>query len=437
MKLRNIITSIILTFVCAVAYAQYPIIPAQPQSQAILLKGATAHIGNGQVIENASVGFRDGKLTIVAAASSQVDESGYQVIDVTGKHIYPGFIIPNSVLGLSEVGNYRQTQDQNEDGQYNPNVRSIIAYNTDSELIPTYRYNGILMAQVTPQGGTIAGSSSVVQLDAWNWEDAAYKVDEGIHMNWPSKRRGNFDFSTFTFSFTTNENYPEEVDELDALFKDAKSYDKLATTKGPNLKLEAMKGLFDGSKTLYIHSNNAKEIVEGVKFAKSHGVSKIALVTEEQAVYAAEFLKENNIPVIVESVHTTPNSSDADYDLPYRLPGLLHDAGLKVSIGYAQGSAPHLARNLMFTAGTAAGFGVDKEEALKMITLNTAEILGIADRVGSLEVGKEATLSVFEGDALDMRTSIVTQAYIQGKTLELDGMQQKIYRKYKDKYDIK
>jgi len=437
MKTRNIIT-ILLMAVCTMSYAQYPLIPAAAQSKPVLLKGATAHLGNGQVIQNSAIGFENGKLTIVADATAvRIDETGYEVIDVSGKHVYPGFIIPNSSLGLGEVGNVRSTNDLNEEGDYNPNVRSIVAYNADSEMIPTYRFNGILMAQITPQGGTIPGGSSIVQLDAWNWEDAAYKLDEGIHLNWPGKRRGNFDFTTFTFSFTDNENYPRQVQELEVLFRDATSYTKLVAPKAPNLKLEAMKGLFDGTKTLYIHSNNAKEIVESIRFAKEQGVQKIVLITADQALFVTSFIKENNIPVIIEEVHNTPSTSGTDYDLPYRLPSMLQKEGIKVSLGYSQGSAPQSARNLMFTAGTVAAFGGEKEEALKMITLNTAEILGIDDKVGSLAVGKDATLFVSEGDALDMKTSILNQAYIQGRRITLDGMQQSLYKKYKEKYGIK
>jgi len=422
----------------SLAYAQYSVYPASPQAKPILIKGATAHLGNGQVIQNSVIGFDKGKLTIVAdATNTRIDETGYEVIDASGKQIYPGFIIPDTGLGLGEVGAVNATNDLREQGDVNANVRSIVAYNTDSELIPSFRFNGILLAQITPAGGIISGQSSVVELDAWNWEDAAYKVDEGLHLNWPNLRRRNFDFATFTFTFGKNENYDKEVEEIKSLFDDARSYGQLANPKATNLKLAAMQGLFDGTKTLYIHDNSAKEIVEAIKFAKAEGVQKIALATGDEALLVKDFLKENNIPVIIGAVHELPPNAQGDYDTAYKLPGELFKAGLKVSIGYDQGVAPQSARNLAFVAGTAAAFGMGKEEALKAITLNTAEMLGIADRVGSLSVGKDATLFVSDGDALDMKGNIIFSAYIRGKKLDLDGMQQKLYRKYKDKYNIK
>ncbi len=433
MKLiRNIFLALL---VANSAWAQYSVIPGEAQSKPILLKGAVAHIGNGQVIQNSIIGFDQGKLTLVGdATTARVDESGYEVIDVSGKHAYPGFILPNTNLGLTEVSAVRHTRDNQERGNLNPNVRSIVAYNTDSELIPTLRFNGVLTAQTTPQSGTISGSSSIVQLDAWNWEDAVLKMDESIHMNWPSKISRRFDFTSFSFQTQNNKNYGTQVDELKQLFSEAKNYSELSG-RPTNLKLEALVGLFDGSKILQIHVNQAKEIVESVKMAKEMGVQKIVLEGAREVMLVKDFVKDNNIPVILRNLHTTPSSNDLDIDISYKMPYLLHQAGIKYCIGFSSGGGTsYAARNLPFTAGTAAAYGLTPEQALTAITLSTAQIIGIDDQLGSLEDGKDATLFISEGDALDMRTNKLTHAFIQGRKVKLTGMQQELYEKYKNKY---
>ncbi|MDN5205556.1 amidohydrolase family protein [Fulvivirgaceae bacterium BMA10] len=431
MRIRYIVILIVLTgFGVHSMNAQTMVMPAKAQERSVALVGGTAHIGNGTVIQNATVLFSQGKIESVASGTNP-DANKYEVIDVKGKHVYPGFILPNIDLGLTEVSSVRATIDNNERGQMNPNVRSIIAYNTDSELIPTLRFNGILTAQTTPRGGLISGSSSVVQLDAWNWEDAAFKIDDGIHINWPGRLRGEFDFETFTFKRVPNERYKESVQDLTELFDAAAGYATLAS-KDANVKLQALIGLFDGSKQLFIHTNSAKEIIESIKFAQDRGVKKIVLVGGRQAYLVRDFLKDNNIPVILDNVHRLPNTADTDVKMPYKLPHLLTEAGILVGLGYT-GVAN--SRNLPFYAGTAAAYGLGKEKALQSITLNTAMILGINDKVGTLENGKDATLFVSEGDALDMRTNKLTHAYIQGRLIQLDATQQALYKKYKYKYE--
>lgn len=420
----------ILLLMGGIVQAQTPV-PAPAQSKPIALTGATAHLGNGQVIENAVIAFDKGKLTVVAPAASNPNLSGYEVINVNGKHIYPGFILPNSQLGLQEVSAIRAMNDYQERGELNPNVRSLIAYNTDSEFIPTFRFNGVLLAETTPTGGLISGTSSVMELDGWNWEDAAHSIDIGIHMNWPSLMRRQFDFNTFTFSEQPNADYDKQVTELDQFFSEAKAYTQ-QPVRETNLKFDAMQGLFSGSKILFVHASSPKEIVESVRFAQRHGVQKITLVTGTGAVWVADFLKENNIPVILQDTHSLPDRIDDDIDLPFRAPYLLHQAGVQVSL-YCAG-ALHNGRNLPFFAGTAAAYGLTKEEALKTITLHTARALGIDKRVGSLEVGKDATLFVSEGDALDYRTNNLLMAFISGKRITLRGNQQELYERYARKY---
>jgi len=321
-----------------------------------------------------------------------------------------------------------------EVGGINPHVRALVAYNTDSELIPTVRSNGILITQATPQGEIVAGMSSIMQLDGWNWEDAALKKDDGIHINWVGYFKRDFDYNTFTVSTKKNDKRDETLREVDKTFNDAIAYIKTKPAV-TNVKMEAMRGLFDGSKILYINADYGKEIIEAIQFAKSKGIKKIVITGGEESLLAADFLKENNIPVILNATHRLPNSADDDTDISYKLPYLLAQKGVLVGLGYI--GLNWRTRNLPFLAGTVAGHGMDKEDALKLITANNAKILGIDRMVGTLEVGKHATLIVSAGDVLDMRTAKVEHAFIQGRKVDLDDKQKRLYRKYSEKYGTK
>ncbi len=414
-----------------IAWAQKPV-PAAPQSKPIALTGGTAHIGNGQVLQNALITFDKGKITtVVDATTAKVDLSGYEVINIAGKHVYPGFILPNSQIGLEEGRSIRAMSDSNEEGDLNPNVRAVISYNADSEYPPTFRFNGVLLAETTPRGGTIPGSSSLMEMEGWNWEDALHTADMGIHLNWPAITRRQFDFNTFTSSEAPNKDYEKDVTNLEHFFMDAAAYGQ-QSSREENLKLDAMQGLFDGSKTLFIHADNPKEIISSIKSSQQSGVKRITLISGTGALMVAEFLKENKIPVILPKTHNLPDREDDDVDLPYKLPHLLTQAGVMVSLS-SDGSL-HGGRNLGFYAGTAIAYGVEKEEALKMITSNTAKALGVDKRVGTLETGKDATLFISEGDALDYRTNVLLHAFISGKHITLPGNQQELYERYSKKY---
>jgi hypothetical protein len=426
--MKRILLTIILSSAIFSAFALAPR-PADPQSEPIALVGGTAHLGTGEVVVNATITFADGKITGVH--SGVADTTGHRVIDVQGQHVYPGFVLPDSNAGLEEVASLGDTVDATETGDVNPNVRSIIAYNTDSEMTPTVRYNGVLIAQTSPKGGLVSGTSSIVELDAWNWQDAALRLDDGVFFNWPSRLSGRFDFSTFTFQFGPNANYDKQMGKMTDLFDDARAYAVDGDRVGFNLKLEAMQGLFDGSQRMYIRTQFAKDIVLSVNFARAKGVEHIVIITNDAALEVADFLVANDIAVIVNGVHRTPRRAHNDIDAPYRLAGELVAAGVKTGLTY-----PSLmnARNLGFIAGTAAAHGLGREQALKMITLTNAEILGIDDRVGSLIVGKDATLFVSAGDALDMRGNQLSHAFMSGREIVLDATQQQLYQRFHEKY---
>lgn len=417
-------------------FAQNPA-PAKPQARATALMNGIIHVGNGQVIPNGVIIFENGIITNVADATLvRLDMTNMEVVSVAGKHVYPGIISPASTVGLQEIGAVRATVDMQEVGILNPNVRALIAYNTDSEIIPTIRNNGVLLTQATPQGGTVSGSSSVMMADGWNWEDAVLKKDDGIWLTWPGYFARDFNFEDFTLTIKKNEKRAEAISALQATFADAKAYAALPSPAPMNLRLESMRGLFTGKQNLYLRADYGKDIIEAVTFAKSFGIPKVVIVGGEEANRVVTFLKEANVAVILSALHRLPNREDEDVDLPYRMPGILQKAGILVSLSYAD--EWWRTRNLPFLAGTASGFGIsDREEALKLVTSNTAKILGIDSMVGTLERGKHATLFVSAGDALDMRTNVVEHVFIRGRTVNLDDRHKRLYKTYKDKYQQK
>jgi imidazolonepropionase-like amidohydrolase len=433
--MKKILISI-LTLASLTSYAQNPA-PARPQTKTIALMGGTVHIGNGQVIPNGVVLFTNGVITnVVDGTVVRLNLTDVETIDVSGKHVYPGLISPASTVGLQEIGAVRATVDKQETGVLNPNVRALIAYNTDSEVIPTIRNNGVLLTQAMPQGGTVSGSSSVMMTDGWNWEDAVLKKDDGLWLTWPTYFSREFDLADFTTVVKKNEKRAEAIGGLRATFTDAKAYAAAPTPTTKNLKLEAMRGLFSGQQNLYIRADYGKDIIEAVTFAKSVGVPKVVIVGGEEANRVVTFLKENNVPVILSALHRLPNREDEDVYLPYRMPGILQKAGVMVGLSYAE--EWWRTRNLAFLAGTASGFGIpDHEEALKLVTSNNAKILGIDNLVGTLEKGKHATLFVSSGDALDMRSNVIEQVFIQGRKVNLDDRHKRLYKMYKDKYEQK
>ncbi len=421
-----ILPFLLICFASARTFAQHVPTPAQAQTQPILLTGATAHLGNGVVIENSCVAFENGKITFVGNATVKRGFPNHREIAANGKHLYPGFIAPNTTLGLAEIGQVKATRDENELGSVNPNIRSIVAYNTDSEIIPTVRSMGVLMAETTPRGGRISGTSSLVQLDAWNWEDASYAMDFAIHLNWPR---------TSTFSrrerlVSKNEKYAEQVQKIEDYFKLAEAYSRRAVSEQTNLRFEYMKGLFDGSKKLFIHANDVVAIQEAVLMMEKFNLTPIISGARDSWMIT-DFLKEHNVPVVIGSTQSLPGREDADIDQSFKTPALLQAAGLLWCFqheGYWQ------QRNLAFQAGQAVGFGLDYEDAIKALTSSTAKIMGIDKTVGTIETGKDATLFLCDGDVLDMRTSKVTHAFIQGREINLDNKQEMLYRKFQKKY---
>ena len=405
--------------------------PANDQGKRIMLYGATAHIGNGEVIENSLIILENGIFSSVEDASNvRIDISNSDYYDVIGKHIYPGFILPNTTLGLADIDAVRATKDFDEVGELNPHIRSIIAYNTDSPVLPTIRTNGVLVGQITPKGGMISGTSSIVEFDAWNYEDALYKEDDGVHLNWPRKPwlYGNHEHAE-----NSKNHFAEDLLAMEQFFEMAKAY-YLTTSPQLDISLQAMEGVFDGSKQLFIHVSSAKGIKQAVLFAQKMTIINMVLVGAEESWRIADFIAENEIPVILNRIHRLPRHKSDAVDVAFKTPKILQDAGVLYCLDYEGDMERMGSRNLPFTAGTAVAYGLTKEEALMSITLNTAKILGVDVRLGSLEVGKDATLFVSDGDALDMMTNRISLAFIRGKKLDLNNHQTDLYKKYKKKH---
>jgi imidazolonepropionase-like amidohydrolase len=443
MTMKKIYSTILaLSVTMGMVQAQEVVYPSRDAGRVFITNG-TVHVGNGTVIENATIEINNGKIVSVTPSGSG---SGGKVIDAKGKHVYPGLILSSSDLGLKEIGaGVRASNDFSELGDINPSVRSIVAYNTDSRVINVLRSNGVLLANVVPGGGSVSGSSSVVQLDAWNWEDAAYKMDGGIHVNMPSflnrGRRGGgggFPPGGFPGFGGAAQGDPikaalDRVEEIKSFFRQAKAWHETPHTT-TNLKLDAVKGLFNKTQKLFVHGDQVKQMLVAIDFAKEFGFD-VVIVGGSESFQIADLLKANNIAVILAEEHALPASEDDDVDQPYKTPAALQKAGVLFALNDTDASARY--RNLSYNAGTAATYGLTKEQALQAITLNAAKILGIDARTGSLEAGKDANILITEGDLLDMKSSSVLHAFIQGREISLDNKQKQLYERYKFKYGIK
>jgi len=416
------------------ASAQENMHPSPAQKGVIAITNAVIHVGNGQVIDNGMIVFGDGKILDIRPSAAIADVN---VLDAKGKHVYPGIIAASTNLGLAEVGAVRASSDYFELGDINPNIHTLYAYNTDSKVINTLRSNGILLAHIVPSGGSISGSSSIVQLDAWNWEDAAYKTDNGIHYNMPllsvrpnQFRRGN------TSQEELLKQGLERVENARKFFREAKAYHSEQVHSVVNLKYEAVKGLFNKSQSLFVHCDLVKEMMMAVDLAKEFNF-KLVIVGGSDSWIIADLLQQQEVAVILSEPHSQPATDDDDVDQPYKTGAALQKAGVLFTICDDTNRGFWRQRNIPFQAGTMAAYGLTKEEALASITLNAAKILGIDNVTGSLEKGKDANIIISEGDILDMKTSKITQAFIQGREINLDNKHTQLFEKYKYKYSVK
>ena len=422
-----LITTLALT--AAGALAQDLEHTAPPQDHPVFLVGATVHTVSGETIENGVVSFADGIIGIVGKADDIMPRISLspdsEIIDLSGKHLYPGLIDSVTVLGLQEVSAVRATLDKNETGDMTPEVRAYVAVNPDSTVIPTARTNGILSFGVFPVGNTIPGRASVLQADGWTTEDLAIERDAGLIINWPRMRYSGDN------ARRNRERRDERLDSIDRVFRDAMSYVQEHDER--DLKLEAIATTLPSAEDqnpVFINADRYDEITAAVNWAHDLGLKPV-IVGGRDAHLCTDLLVSTDTPVIVGGTYGFPKRSDAGYDDPYTLPAKLEAAGVRWSLTMS-GRFAH-ERNLPEAMGISVAHGLDHDAALRGITLNAANILGVGDRLGSIEPGKHATLFVSDGDILDV-TSIVEYAWIAGSKIEMTNKQTELRDKYREKY---
>jgi len=387
---------------------------AQTDSTEKWFIGADIYTATGAVFPNGALGIKNGKIIYVGA--KQGANTNEEVVDVSGKKIYPGLIALNTNLGLTEIEAVRSTHDFKEVGANNAHLRSVIAFNTDSRVMKTVLANGILMAQVCPQGGLISGQSSVMKLQARNWEEAIYLADNVIHIRW-----ANYDGNK-----KQTKKAAQQTQQLINWLQQAKSYG-YKSTKEKNLRYEVLKEAINGNKKVFVHANGAQTIINAIHTLKQFIITPTIVGGKESGTITA-LLKKHTVSVVISRTQSLPNNRDDSYQNPYALPYKLWKDSVKFAISDINFWEQ---RNLPFQAGQAAAFGLPYQEALKAITLYPAQLLGIDKTTGSLVVGKDATFIISKGDVLDMRSSIIEQAYIQGKQVNLTNPQKELYKKFK------
>jgi imidazolonepropionase-like amidohydrolase len=405
-------------------------VPAPPQRRPIALANATVHPVSSAPLKAASIIFDRGKIVVVG---TNIDvPHGAEVVDLKGKHVYPGLIESYSYLGLTGIGDVTQTNDYEELGDINPNARAEVAVNPESEHIPVARANGVALAVTAPNGGLIPGRSALIMTDGWTWPEMTLKAPVSMMIEWPAMDVSTTDEKA---ARKQRDHIDKQIEALDKMIEDARAY-MTATTSGQastfaktDVRWDAMLPVLKGDLPVWIRADSLLQIESAVSWAEEHDL-KAVIVGGAGAYYCTDLLKRRNVPVVVTSVYHLPSRRDADVDELFALPLRLCEAGVRFCIG--SGGSSNL-RNLPYRAAKAAAYGLPKAEALKAVTLYPAQIIGVADRVGSLEPGKDATLMVTNGDPLEITTQ-VEQLYIQGRRIDLTSKQTRLYEKYQERY---
>ncbi|MBF8294261.1 MAG: nagA [Bacteroidetes bacterium] len=434
MKRTNFVLFVALLLCSAGAFAS-DAVPAAKQKKPIALVGGTIHTVSGGVLENATILFEKGKIT--ALGMNIAIPADAERIDVSGKHLYPGIIDSYTNMGLTEIGSVRGTIDFAETGTINPGIRAEVAVNPESELIPVARSLGVAIVATVPGGGLISGLGAALMLDGWTWEDLTLKSGLALVVNWPAMV-----YTPSPRARTTKEEWQKQRDDqLKALreaFASARAYMTAKTAekqKGvryheTDSRWQSMIPVLEGKIPVFVVANELSQIQAAITWAEAESV-RLVIVGGKDAWLVRDQLKAKDIPVIVTDIQAAPSRRWQGYSEVFTLPMRLHDAGIRFCIT-GDGSASN-SRNTPYHAANAAAYGLPKDEALKSITLYAAQILGIADKVGSLEIGKDATLIVTTGDPLEPPT-VTEQMFIQGKKINMTDKHKQLYEKYKQKY---
>jgi len=421
-----------MTVVIPVVASGHPEIPGGDQGRPVAIIAATVHTVSDGVLENATLVMRKGK--IVAVGTDVAVPKNAIRIEAAGKHVTPGLFSAHSDIGLVEINAVRATLDKAEVGSVNPNVKSWVSVNPDSEMIPVARSNGVLLALTAPAGGLLTGQSAVMQLDGWTYEDMTVKPATAMHLNWPAMSP--------VLDWETDESAKEQIESRDtalknlhSAFDDARAYAaaRAADAETPvDARWEAMLPVLAGEMPLIIDADDLQQIQAAVAFAAEQKL-KLILHGGYDAPLCAELLKKHQVPVIVSEVYRLPLRRGEPYDTAYTVPARLHEAGVDFCIAGGGRFGASMLRNLPYHAAMAVAFGLPEDVALKAITLAPAEILGVANRVGSLAKGKDATLIITDGDPLETATQ-VEAAFVQGRPVDLDDRHKRLWKKYEEKY---
>ncbi len=407
--------------------------PSSANAEALLFTGATVHTVSGATITNGQVLVRDGKIVEVGVV---IKPSGKQ-ISLQGLHLYPGMIALNTDLGLTEIGGVRATVDSREVGEYTPDVYSWLAVNPSSELLPVARGNGISHFEAVPQGAVVAGFSGLLALEGWTTEQMVVNKSVALQVYWPSagldltpkeKARNPSKWKALE---DQDQERKEKIRRLDDFFAEARAYAKAREGMNPFAIVpawEAMLPVVRGEIPVTIHADDVRQIRAAVNWAATNGV-KMILAEGLDAWRVADLLATNRVAVIFDHVYTTPQRETDGYAVNFSAAGVLDKAGVKFAFGGGGGS---LVKNLPYTAAQAVAFGLSPEEALKAITLYPAQIAGVADQLGSIETGKDATFFVTDGAVLDIRSQ-VKRMWIGGKEVSLESRHTRLYEKYKNR----
>jgi imidazolonepropionase-like amidohydrolase len=398
------------------------------------LVGATVHPVSAPAIPDGTIVVRHGRIEAVGASGGVTIPPDAEVIRLDGLHVYPGMIEANSVLGLTEVGSVRGSVDTAEAGQINPAVRAEIAVNPDSELIPVTRANGITHVLTAPRGGLISGTSALVRLDGWTWEDLTAAAPAALHVQYPRWRAFSGFFSPQRTSKEERKKQREEaLEELRQTFTDARAYRKAKEAAGNggvppdhDPALEAMLPVIRGEIPVVVHAQEVRQIKDAVSWAGEEGI-RLVIAGGEDSWRVADLLAEKSIPVILGPVLTLPDRRDEPYDTPFTTAKKLHEAGVRFCISGGGGASN--ARNLPYHAAMAAAFGLPVTEAIRSVTLYPAQILGVGENLGSIEAGKSASFMVTDGDPLEIRTQVIRE-FIDGRPIDLMNRHRRLYERY-------
>lgn len=428
-RLLTILTSCILLF--GIGQGVQAQITEKPEFGKFAITNATIHTVTNGVIENGVV-LIDGKKISFVGKNARI-KADYKQINAAGKHIYPGLMDSGTMLGLQEIGAVSVTNDQAELGSFNPHIRAFTAINPSSVSIPVTRVNGITHVISLPVSGRISGKAALVDLYGYSPDSMAVRGNAALHLNWPSsyKRAWRDDRSPEE----VKKDYEKKVKELNNYWKKAEFYNRMMAKyeNDPNNKvkpnkdedMDAMREIVTGKVPVIISVDREKDILNAIRWAEEHEDVNVILAGVEEGWRVAEEIANAGLPCLVATLYTPARDYD-NYQRPYQNPGLLHEAGVKVAI--ATGETENV-RNAPYHAGYAAVYGLGKEEALKAVTINPAEIFGVSDKLGSIEVGKQANLIITDGDPFEPLTTI-EQVFIRGYMIPMESRHTQLYEEY-------